>query len=109
MSIHVQPPRIPLTTTIRIGAAAFEIQSADLTKPKDHPDRTIRLELAGAHLRGVEAVAATLCQLHGIGTKRQWQAYRHALKREHAAERQAHRKARLQRQAAKRRQVEGVQ
>lgn len=90
----------PITTTIRMTSSAFDVHSVDTSRGED-----VRIDLSRAEPYEKERLAATLCELHGIGTRKQWQKYGQMLKQE-AAERKAKWKARRKAKAAKEATVE---
>lgn len=83
-----------LTTIIRMTSSAFDVHSVDTQRGDD-----VRIDLSRAEPYEKERLAATLCELHGIGTRKQWQRYGQMLKKE-AAERKAKWKARRKAKAA---------
>lgn len=89
----------PIKTTIRMSASAFDVTSTDLTKEVGEEGRVVVVNLVGAHPSAKESVAATLCELHGIGTKKQWAKYDKQMAKE-AAERRAKWKAKRKDRAA---------
>ncbi|WP_269929977.1 hypothetical protein [Aminobacter sp. HY435] len=72
-----------VSTTIRMTSAAFDMSTID-----NDTGEVIHIPLANTSPAGREHLAKTLCELHGIGSRKQWSKY-HEQKKAEAAERKA--------------------
>ena len=59
--------RRPVTTIIRMGASHSEVTTKDQSTGE-----VVTIPLTGLAPHNRESLAVTLCELHGIGTRRQW-------------------------------------